>query len=224
MQIFKCLETTINFDGGFLLSTDVLKKYNINRKLGNMEIENLLTVKNQSELLAWLADHAESETVCWVTVSIKPETGKLQYLDAVEAALCYGWVDSTKKKLSDTQTVQRLSPRSKRSNWTELNKERVRRLEKLGLMTEAGRNVLPEMDVQAFHINDDIWTAITADDEVYQNYTALPELYTRIRIDTIQSVSDTPEVYTKRLEKFISALRENKMIGQWHDNGRLWEQ
>lgn len=54
---------------------------------------------------------------------------------------------ASKKKLPDNRLIQRISPRSKRSNWTELNKARVRRLEALGLMTTAGRAVLPEMDL-----------------------------------------------------------------------------
>lgn len=187
-----------------------------------MEVENLLDVTTQAELLDWLAENYKSEKVCWVTVSIKPEAGKLQYLDAVEAALCYGWVDSTKKKLSDTQTVQRLSPRSKKSNWTELNKERVRRMERLGLMTDAGRLVLPRMDEASFVIDQNIKETIENDVELAKNYAELPELYTRIRIDTIQSVRDNPETYEKRLNKFLDALRVGKMIGQWHDGGRLW--
>jgi len=187
-----------------------------------MEIENLLSVTTQAELLTWFAQNHKTEKVCWVTVSIKPEQGKLQYLDAVEAALCFGWIDSTKKKLSATQTVQRLSPRSKNSGWTELNKERVRRLERLNLMTDAGRARLPNMDKSSFLIDSEIKACIDHDPVLLQNFTKLPELYTRIRIDTIQSVRTDPETYEKRLNKFLSALRDGKMIGQWHDGGRLW--
>lgn len=187
-----------------------------------MEIEDLLEVTTQAELLTWLAQNYKTEKVCWVTVSIKPEPNKLQYLDAVEAALCFGWVDSTKKKLSDTQTVQRLSPRSKKSNWTELNKERVRRLERLNLMTDAGRAVLPNMDISSFLIDSEIKDRIENEPVLVEKFTELPELYTRIRIDTIQSVRDDRETYEKRLNKFLESLREGKIIGQWHDNGRLW--
>ncbi|WP_322743212.1 YdeI/OmpD-associated family protein [Weissella ceti] len=187
-----------------------------------MEIEDLLEVTTQAELLTWLAQNYKTEKVCWVTVSIKPEPNKLQYLDAVEAALCFGWVDSTKKKLSDTQTVQRLSPRSKKSNWTELNKERVRRLERLNLMTDAGRAVLPNMDISSFLIDSEIKDRIENEPVLVEKFTELPELYTRICIDTIQSVRDDRETYEKRLNKFLESLREGKIIGQWHDNGRLW--
>ena len=56
------------------------------------------------------------------------------YIDAVEEALCFGWIDSTVKKLDNGITIQRLSPRKKGSN-----KERCRRMEKLGKMTQAGK-------------------------------------------------------------------------------------
>lgn len=57
----------------------------------------------------------------------------------MEEALCFGWIDSTVKKLDTGITIQRLSPRKKGSIWSELNKERCRRMEKLGKMTQAGK-------------------------------------------------------------------------------------
>ena len=60
----------------------------------------------------------------------------------VEEALCFGWIDSTLKRLPDGRLAQRLSPRRPRSHWTELNMERCRSLEERGLMTEAGRRAL----------------------------------------------------------------------------------
>lgn len=186
-----------------------------------MEIENLIPAKTRQELRNWLEEHATSEKFCWVVVSTKEQSGTILYLDAVEEALCFGWIDSTKKKISATEVAQRLSPRKKKSNFTELNKERVRRLEKLGLMTEQGRSVLPDMRIETFAIDQEIEARLKEDDQVYQNFLNFPELYRRIRIDTIQSYRNDPELFNKRLEKFIENTRENKMYGQWHDNGRL---
>ena len=186
-----------------------------------MEIENLLNVKTRQELREWLVENSATEKFCWVVVSTKAQPGVIQYLDLVEEALCFGWIDSTKKKLSDTETVQRLSPRKKNSNFTELNKERIRRLEKLGLMTERGRQILPDMRLESFVIDEEIEALLKKEAQVYQNFLNFPELYRRIRIDTIQSHKKDPELFNKRLEKFIESTRENKMYGQWHDNGRL---
>ena len=87
-----------------------------------------------------------TERECWVAVKRgKPkDDGTFWYVVAVEEALCFGWIDSTVKKTAEEITVQKLSPRKARGNWTELNKERCRRLERLGLMTEAGRAVWPD--------------------------------------------------------------------------------
>lgn len=187
-----------------------------------MEITNLLDAKNRQELRGWLEENAASEKFCWVVLGTKKQPGALQYLDAVEEALCFGWIDGTKKKLTDTQMAQRLSPRQKKSNWTELNKERVRRLQKLGLMTAQGLEALPDMRPESFVVNPEVLARLQEDAQVYQNFLDFPELYRRIRIDNIQGYKDyDPEIYRQRLEKFIANTRENKMYGQWNDNGRL---
>lgn len=186
-----------------------------------MEIENLLPAKSREELRVWLEQNSTVERSCWVIVSMSPNPETVLYLDAVEEALCFGWIDSVKKKISDTQMAQRLSPRSKKSSWTELNKERVRRLEKLGLMTDEGRKVLPDMSIDSFRIDKVIEQRLKEDSLTYENCMAFPSLYRRIRIDTIQSVKNQPELFASRLDKFISNTRENKMYGQWNDDGRL---
>lgn len=77
-----------------------------------------------------------------MTRSKHPVEGVIPYLEVVEEALCFGWIDSTMKRLSDGRLVQRLSPRRRGSHWTELNKQRCADLERRGLMTEAGRSEL----------------------------------------------------------------------------------
>lgn len=186
-----------------------------------MEIENLIPVKSREALREWLREHGRTEKACWVIVSMTPKPGTLLYLDAVEEALCFGWIDSVKKKISETELAQRLSPRSQRSSWTELNKARVRRLEKLGLMSDEGRKVLPDMDPDSFKIDPVIEQRLKEDKQVYDNFLAFPALYRRVRIDTIQSVKHQPQLFQSRLDKFITNTKENKMYGQWNDHGRL---
>ncbi|MBQ9297330.1 MAG: hypothetical protein IJ204_09085 [Paludibacteraceae bacterium] len=109
-----------------------------------MEISNLLEYTSRTQLRAWLeANHATSG-FCWVTMyrTKIPRTDCMPYLDVVEEALCFGWIDSTVKKLPDGRLAQRLSPRTRNSHWTELNKQRCADLEKRGLMTHAGREAL----------------------------------------------------------------------------------
>ncbi|MDG0792343.1 YdeI/OmpD-associated family protein [Cohnella ginsengisoli] len=186
-----------------------------------MEIRNLLAVKTAAELRAWLRENGGTEKECWVIVGMKPAADTLLYLDAVEQALCFGWIDGTKKRISETGLAQRLSPRSKGSAWTELNKARARRLERLGLMTEEGRRVLPDMRPDAFKIDPLIEQRLREDAATYENFTRFPALYRAVRIDTIQSYKKEAELFDKRLTKFIQHTKQNKMYGEWHDDGRL---
>ena len=71
----------------------------------------------------------------------KPDA--LPYLTVVEEALCFGWIDSTLKRLPDGRLAQRISPRRPNSHWTELNIARVHDLQRRGLMTPFGLTVLP---------------------------------------------------------------------------------
>ncbi len=185
-----------------------------------MVIDKIVHVDTRQEWRTWLSDHHGTEDYCWL-VSTNPYSAS--YLDFVEEALCFGWIDSTTKKMNDDQTAQRFSPRTKKSNWTELNKERVRRLDKLGLMTEAGKKVLPDMNVESFIIHEEILALLRQDEELYRNFQALPELYVRVKIHNIQSVQHDAALYHNRLTKFIEQTRMNKMYGQWNDNGRLLE-
>lgn len=139
----------------------------------------------------------------------------------LEEALCFGWIDSTTKKIADGVTAQKLCPRKPRSNWSELNKERCRRTERMGLMTDAGRAVLPDMSPDGFNIDKDILQRLQSDPVVWNNFCQFPDLYKRIRIDTIQIKRNDPDLYESRLVKFIENTRKGLLYGEWNDNGRL---
>jgi len=184
-----------------------------------MQITNNLRIETRQELRCWLADNHNKFSHAWIQVLSKdPE--ELSYLAIVEECLCFGWIDSTKKRVGDL-TLQRISPRRKSSNWTELNKERVRRLINSGQMTEHGKKILPDMSKGSFVICDGIMRAIKADAEIYANFQKLPPLYIRVKIDNIQSYSQQDETYNRRLEKFLQNTKINKLYGDWNDNGRL---
>lgn len=110
-----------------------------------MEIVNLLEFSDRTQLRQWLELNHSIEKQCWVLCSrSKPvPEGVMPYVDVVEEALCFGWIDSTFKRIAEGRGAQRLTPRRKNSHWTELNLQRCAVLEKQGLMTDAGRNALP---------------------------------------------------------------------------------
>ena len=110
-----------------------------------MEIINLLHVSSRAELRQWLAESHDREKCCWVVTyrsQCPLEWPAVPYVEVVEEALCFGWIDSTLKRLPDGRLVQRLSPRRPKSHWTQLNMDRCADLEVRGMMTEAGRCAL----------------------------------------------------------------------------------
>ncbi|MBD9295888.1 MAG: thymidylate synthase [Megamonas funiformis] len=184
---------------------------------------NILKAKNREELRLWLENNYETQKECWVIVKRgKPQNDDtFWYIDAVEEALCFGWIDSTVKKLDNGISIQRLSPRKKGSIWSELNKERCRRMEKLGKMTQAGKKVLPDMSEKGFNIDIDILEALKKDEIVWANFHKFPSLYQRVRIDTIQIKKKNPQLFQKSLEKLIENTKKGIVYGEWNDNGRL---
>lgn len=104
-----------------------------------------LDLKTFDEFYSWFLAHANNEKEVFIKISRqKPENciDILSYYDAVEVALCFGWIDSTLRNLNGV-LVQRFSPRKKKSHWTETNIKRCLDLDKRGLMQEDGKKVCP---------------------------------------------------------------------------------
>jgi uncharacterized protein YdeI (YjbR/CyaY-like superfamily) len=94
-----------------------------------MKIGTTLYVTHRRQWRSWLAKNHASAREIWL-IYFKKESGKsrIPYNDAVEEALCYGWIDSITKPIDEKRWAQRFSPRRKNSALSETNKERVRRL------------------------------------------------------------------------------------------------
>ena len=109
-----------------------------------MEITTLMETDERTVLRRWMEKNHQKEREVWVATyrGKQPMADALPYVDVVEEALCFGWIDSTCKRLPDGRLAQRLSPRRKNSHWTERNQDRCMELEQRGLMTEAGRKTL----------------------------------------------------------------------------------
>src|SRR5213596_4263102 len=104
-----------------------------------MEIGTTLYVKDRRQWRAWLARHHETAPEIWL-IYYKKDSGKprIPYNDAVEEALCYGWIDSILKPIDARRYAQRFSPRRPTSVLSAMNRERVRRLITAKRMTKAG--------------------------------------------------------------------------------------
>ena len=97
------------------------------------------------EMYSWFLINAKNEKELFVRISRqKPEkcVGVLSYYDALKAALCFGWIDSTLRNINGV-LIQRFSPRKKNSHWTDTNIKRCIELDSQGLMTEEGRKACP---------------------------------------------------------------------------------
>ena len=187
-----------------------------------MEISNELNVGSREQLRAWLSENHDSCDEVWIVCcrSGRVHTCGLPYLDVVYEALCFGWIDSTCKRVGD-KMLQRLTPRKKGSNWTELNKARFRYLEREGTMTDAGRAVFPYLLETEFTIDDIIVEELRKHPVAMDNFSRFPELYKRVKIGNIQMKRNNSDLYRRRLDKFIRFTCRNKMYGEWNDNGRL---
>ena len=184
---------------------------------------NILTnVRNRHAFRGWLERYHAIEVECWVDVRRGRPTDEdvFWYLDAVEEALCFGWVDSIHKEIGGVR-LQRFTPRKPRSAWTELNKERVRRLEKLGLMTDAGRAVLPALGPRSFKVDPDVEHALK-DARCWSKFKAFPPLYQCIRAYNVAFYkTGNPEAYERSLANLIAHTKRGELYGEWTDFGRL---
>ncbi len=182
-----------------------------------MEVGRTLYVWRRKQWREWLQKHHRTRKEIWL-VYPRPHTGKprIPYNDAVEEALCFGWIDATMKRLNGDRTAQRWCPRrSAKSELSETNKERVRRMIAAGLMTPAGLEKIQARMNEPFVIAPDIVAALKADPVVWKNFCAFPEWYRRVRIGWIQDTRRRgfPELADKRLRYLLKMTAENKRFG-----------
>jgi len=102
-------------------------------------MNSMVHLTNRKDWRTWLNKNHDKEKEIWL-VYYKKHTGKprVPYDDAVEEALCFGWIDSIVKTIDDETYMQKFTPRKAKSNWSDSNKKRVERLIGLGAMTKAG--------------------------------------------------------------------------------------
>lgn len=186
--------------------------------------EIILDISSRPQLREWYEKHAAEGVVFMLHVSRKrnADTGVLSYLDAVEEALCFGYIDSTNRKIEGV-TYCRFSPRRANSHWTELNLARCRRLERLGLMTPLGLRVIPTTQEQ---IGEWITAEFSRHAEAYSRFLLMPPLYRRIKLSNIHFTDRHLRDHAKallQLNRLIDASLEGKLLGQWNDDGRLTE-
>jgi uncharacterized protein YdeI (YjbR/CyaY-like superfamily) len=98
---------------------------------------------DRDEWRSWLAENCAKHDAAWLVLYKKAsDQPSVSYAEAVEEALCFGWVDSKTVRRDEQSRYQRFSPRRARSNWSQSNRDRVERLIAEGRMTEHGQAVI----------------------------------------------------------------------------------
>lgn len=180
--------------------------------------------KSRDAWRAWLIENYATVESLWL-VFHKKHTGEggLTYDEAVEEALCFGWIDGILKRIDDEKHMTRFCPRRKNSVWSERNKERVRRMIEAGRMTEAGLAKIREAkengqwdkaaereDVSA--VPAELVEGLAKDARAGQNFERLAPSYRRQFIQWVGSAK-REETRRKRVAEAIAMLRENKRLG-----------
>ncbi|MBN1653139.1 MAG: YdeI/OmpD-associated family protein, partial [Deltaproteobacteria bacterium] len=169
----------------------------------------------RKEWRAWLKQNYKSETEIWL-VYYKKHTGKprIAYNDAVEEALCFGWIDSTVRTVDENRFAQRFSIRNPKSQYSQANRERLVVLAKRGKIVKDVRRTLGDLTEEAeFKIPLDILKELKANKKAWKNFQGLSSSYKRIRIAFIDAARKRPEVFEKRLKYFILMTEKNRRFG-----------
>src|SRR4030042_6407889 len=158
----------------------------------SLDEARLLYLTNRREWRDWLKKHYKSEKEAWL-VYYKKHTGKLRipYNDAVEEALCFGWIDSTVKRIDEDRFAQRFSLRNPTTPYSQANKERLRELVKEGKVADEVLATLGGLVGEQFEMAPDILDAIKANREAWENFQRFSQPYIRIRIAFIGAARDS---------------------------------
>ena len=184
-----------------------------------MEITEVFYPHNRQEWRAWLETHHKIKPEVWLR-TFRKASGRpsLSYDDLVEECLCFGWIDGAVKKYDEDSMVQRVTPRRKKSFLSELNRQRVWKLQHLGLITPAGIEPIADQigsPDDPLVIPAWILEALQADAQVWQNFEQFPHHYKRLKIGWIAEVrSDSRrEEAVKRLNYLLKMTAQGKMYG-----------
>lgn len=179
----------------------------------------------RAEWREWLASHHKQEAGVWM-ISYKKHTGKpkVEYDEAVEEALCFGWVDSKPGKLDDDRTMLWFAPRKPKSAWAKTNKTRVKKLIEAGLMHSSGLEKIEIAkkngswtkldDVEKLIIPDDLNIALKANPPANNNFEAFPKSVKRGILEWIIQAKK-PDTRKNRIEQTATLAAQNKRANQW---------
>ncbi len=179
-----------------------------------MKEKKTVYFKNRYKWREWLAENFRSEKEIWFVFPLKGSKDKgVSYNDAVEEALCFGWIDGQTFPLDETHQLRRFTPRRKNSGYSRPNIERLILLDRQCLIHPDIEEQVKDIIRRPYVFPEDIISELKKDRTVWKNYQAFADPYKRIRIAYIDAARKRPDEFRKRLENFIGKTRENRIIG-----------
>jgi len=186
-----------------------------------MQLGKTLYVTNRNDWHLWLRKNYNKEKKIWL-IYYRKSSGKqrISYNDAVDEALCYGWIDSTIKGIDKEKFAQRFTARRKGSKLSEMNRERVRRLIKQKRMTSEGLKAIShvfnhsEDKKTKFAIAGDILFSLKKNNIVWKNFQNFSDGYKKVRIGYLESRRKHGKAaFNKSLNYLIKKTVKNKKFG-----------
>ncbi|MBU6998204.1 MAG: YdeI/OmpD-associated family protein [Theionarchaea archaeon] len=185
-----------------------------------MDVAESLYVTTRSEWRSWLEANHTTQNEIWL-VFYKKHTGNptISYNDAVEEAICFGWIDSIIKRIDDEKFVRKFTPRRDTRRWSSSNIDRIKKMINQGKMTEAGLQKIDELSLERgpeprkeFTIPTHVEEALKAHPEAWNNFVALAPGYRRQYLGWVVSAKKE-ETQKRRLAELITVLENNEKLG-----------
>jgi uncharacterized protein YdeI (YjbR/CyaY-like superfamily) len=190
--------------------------------MGNtIDKANRYYAKDRKAWRKWLEKNHKDSTGIWL-VYYKKNSGKtrVEYADAVEEALCFGWIDSTLNPIDEDSYMQLFTPRKPKSGWSKLNKERVERLIEQGLMTPAGMEKIEvakkhgtwdKLDhIESFTVPPELERAFKANKKAKKFFESLGKTNKKYILYYVNNVKGT-EKKAARIKEIVDAGNEGRM-------------
>lgn len=176
-----------------------------------------LVCSTAAEWRAWLAANGRTERSVWLIVH--RDAAGVGLADAVEQALCFGWIDSKTMKRDDKTTYQCFTPRNPRSTWSKVNRDRVERLTAAGLMDTTGQELVSLSqrtgtwdllaDAQNLIVPADLAAALAQNPVADQHFQAFPPSARRTILEWI-TLAKRPETRAGRIEQTVTQAGMNQ--------------
>lgn len=183
---------------------------------------NCIRAESEGDWRKWLEENHASDQSVWLIIYKKESRiSSVYYSEAVDQALCFGWIDSVPNKRDADSYYVLFSKRSPKSNWSLVNKNKIAKLDKLGLIHESGRRMIElakesgtwsALDkVDALEEPEDLMNLLNASPTALANWKTLSKSYRRGVLEWLQGAKKS-ETRSKRLTQIRERLEEKKLI------------